>query len=65
MRMLPHLRQILNTLGVVVLPGQFSLPHADTAFDDENGALMSPGRLHTVVMELVSVSAALARPPVQ
>ncbi|HSJ80289.1 MAG TPA: NAD(P)H-dependent oxidoreductase, partial [Thiobacillus sp.] len=25
MRMLPHLRQILNTLGVMVLPGQFSL----------------------------------------
>ncbi|AAZ96461.1 conserved hypothetical protein [Thiobacillus denitrificans ATCC 25259] len=65
MRMLPHLRQILNTLGVVVLPGQFSLPHADRAFDEENGALKSPGRLHTVVMELVSVAAALARPPVQ
>lgn len=65
MRMLPHLRQILNTLGVVVLPGQFSLPHADRAFDEENGALKSPGRLHTVVMELVSVSTALARPPVQ
>ncbi|MHB0982569.1 MAG: NADPH-dependent FMN reductase, partial [Thiobacillus sp.] len=39
MRMLPHLRQILNTLGVLVLPGQFSLAHADTAFDEENGAL--------------------------
>jgi len=65
MRMLPHLRQILNTLGVVVLPGQFSLPHAGRAFDEENGALKSPGRLHTVVMELVSVSTALARPPVQ
>ena len=31
MRMLPHLRQVLNTLGVLVLPGQFSLPHAGTA----------------------------------
>ncbi len=39
MRMLPHLRQILNALGVLVLPGQFALAHADTAFDAENGAL--------------------------
>lgn len=64
-RMLPHLRQVLNTLGVLVLPGQFSLPHADTAFDEENGALKSPARLHALVMELVSISAALAQPTVQ
>lgn len=62
MRMLPHLRQILNTLGVLVLPGQFSLPHADRAFDEENGALKSPARLHTLVLELVNTTAALAQP---
>ena len=59
MRMLPHLRQILNTLGVLVLPGQFSLPHADTAFDDENGALKAPARLHALVLELVNTTTAL------
>ena len=62
MRMLPHLRQILNTLGVLVLPGQFSLPHADKAFDEENGALKSPARLHALVLELVNTTTALARP---
>jgi NAD(P)H-dependent FMN reductase len=60
MRMLPHLRQILNTLGVLVLPGQFALAHADTAFDAENGALQSPERLHALVLELVTTLAALA-----
>lgn len=60
MRMLPHLRQILNALGVLVLPGQFALSHADTAFDTENGALQSPERLHALVLELVNTLAALA-----
>jgi NAD(P)H-dependent FMN reductase len=58
--MLPHLRQILNTLGVLVLPGQFSLPHADTAFDAENGMLKSPARLHALLLELVSTTNRLA-----
>jgi len=62
MRMLPHLRQILNTLGVLVLPGQFSLPHADKAFDEESGALKSPARLHALVLELVNTAAALSCP---
>lgn len=63
MRMLPHLRQVLNTLGVLVLPGQFSLAHADTAFDEAGGTLMlrSPARLHTVVVELVNTTRAVAR----
>ncbi len=61
MRMLPHLRQILNTLGVLVLPGQFSLSHADKAFDEENGALKSPARLHALVLDLVNTSTALVR----
>ena len=62
MRMLPHLRQILNTLGVLVLPSQFSLAHADTAFDKENGALKSPARLHSLVLDLVKITAAHIRP---
>jgi NAD(P)H-dependent FMN reductase len=62
MRMLPHLRQILNTLGVLVLPGQFALPNADSAFDAENGALKSRARLHGLVLELVNTATALARP---
>lgn len=62
MRMLPHLRQILNTLGVLVLPGQFSLPGADQAFDEENGALKSPARLHSLVLELVNTANALKQP---
>jgi chromate reductase, NAD(P)H dehydrogenase (quinone) len=61
MRMLPHLRQILNALGVLVLPGQFSLAHADAAFDKANGALQSPERLHALVLELVNTTTALNR----
>ncbi len=59
MRMLPHLRQVLNTLGVLVLPGQFALPRADQAFDPETGALKSPARLHALVLELVNTVTAL------
>ena len=61
MRMLPHLRQVLNTLGVLVLPGQFALSSADTAFDESDGTLMlkSPARLHALVLELVNTTAAL------
>lgn len=59
MRMLPHLRQVLNTLGVMVLPGQFSLAHADTAFDPENGALKSPAHLHSLVVDLVKTTKVL------
>jgi chromate reductase, NAD(P)H dehydrogenase (quinone) len=62
MRMLPHLRQVLNTLGVLVLPGQFSLPHADKGFDDADGVpmLKSPARLHGLVLELVNTTSRLA-----
>jgi len=42
-----------------VLPGQFSLPHADQAFDEENGALKLPARLHALVLELVNTTTAL------
>jgi len=61
MRMLPHLRQILNALGVLVLPAQFALDHADDAFDTETGALKSPARLHSLVLDLVTTTTALTR----
>ena len=62
MRMLPHLRQILNTLGVMVLPGQFSLAHADQAFDETG--LKSPQRLESLVLELIRTATALKQPDV-
>jgi NAD(P)H-dependent FMN reductase len=64
MRMLPHLRQVLNTLGVLVLPGQFSLAHADRAFEDVDGmpVLKSPARLHALVLELVNTTERLLAP---
>ena len=58
MRMLPHLRQILNTLGVLVLPAQLSVPSADKAFD-EHGKLKSMDRLDELVAELNRVTAGL------
>jgi len=60
MRMLPHLRQILNALGVLVLPGQFSLSNADEAFDADSGALLEPARLHSLVMELINTTNRMA-----
>ncbi len=56
MRMLPHLRQVLNTLGVLVLPGQFALSRADQAFDAETGALLSPARLHPLLQEFINTT---------
>lgn len=58
MRMLPHLRQILNTLGVLVLPGQVSVANAAQAFDD-NGQLKSPERMDELMQALVHTSDAL------
>ena len=55
-------RQHAERLGVLVLPGQFSLAHADAAFDAENGTLKSPARLHALVLELMNTTTALARP---
>jgi NAD(P)H-dependent FMN reductase len=61
MRMLPHLRQVLNTLGAC--PARPVLAGPDTAFDVAGGTLMlkSPARLHALVLELVSTTAALKR----
>lgn len=58
-RMLPHLRQILNTLGVLVLPSQLSVPKANEAFN-QDGSIKSPERLDALVAELVRVSGALS-----
>jgi NAD(P)H-dependent FMN reductase len=59
--MLPHLRQILNTLGVLVLPGQVSVPNAHEAFDT-SGALKSAERIKTLVAELIKTASALNPP---
>ena len=59
MRMLPHLRQILNTLGVLVLPSQLSVPKVTEAFT-QDGSLKSPDRLLELVAELVRVSEAVS-----
>lgn len=60
-RMLPHLRQILNALGCVVLPDQFGLSRAETAFDGD-GRLRDPrhqASLDAVARRLVAVAARL------
>ncbi|MHB8914995.1 MAG: NADPH-dependent FMN reductase [Thiobacillus sp.] len=59
MRMLPHLRQILNALGVLVLANQLSMPKAGEAFN-QDGSVKSPERLDALVTELVRVSDALS-----
>lgn len=59
MRMLPHLRQILNALGVLVLANQLSMPKAGEAFN-QDGSVKSPERLDALVTELVRVSGALS-----
>jgi chromate reductase len=59
MRMLPHLRQILNTLGVLVLPGQLSVANAEEAFTSD-GDLKSTTRLDELIIELVRVTSGLS-----
>ena len=59
MRMLPHLRQILNALGVHVLPAQVSVANADRAFLEDSDSLIEPARLHAAVADLVRVTRAL------
>ena len=46
-RQLPHLRQILASLGVTVVPSQIALQHADRAFADD-GSLKDPKVLEHV-----------------
>jgi chromate reductase, NAD(P)H dehydrogenase (quinone) len=62
MRGLAHLRQILQTLNVLVLPEQFALPRAHEAFDG-SGALADPKQQAVVTgiaRRLVDVTARLA-----
>lgn len=49
-RGIPHLRAILDTLSVLVLPGQVGVAHADKAFD-KNGELID-GKLQTAAQAL-------------
>jgi NAD(P)H-dependent FMN reductase len=61
-RHLFHLRQVLAGLGVIVMPQQVQLAHADQAFD-EAGALTdarAAKALATLAKALVEVSAKLA-----
>jgi chromate reductase len=46
-RMQPHLRQVLSTLGVIVLPDQFLVSQADQAFTEE-GRLKDESRLKSL-----------------
>jgi chromate reductase, NAD(P)H dehydrogenase (quinone) len=52
LRGLVHVRAILNNLGVLVLPGQVSIPSAGAAFDDTGGLANDADRKR--VADLVS-----------
>lgn len=59
LRGLVHLRAILGNIGVMVLPGQYALSQAHTAFD-EHGALKDTkvaSSLGVLVQQLVSTTA--------
>jgi NAD(P)H-dependent FMN reductase len=61
-RGLNTVRQVLNTLGVLVLPTQFGLPRANEAFA-EDGSLKDPAQQKTVAglaKELVTTVGKLA-----
>lgn len=59
-RGLPHLRQILSALGVIVLPSQVQLAHADEAFDAE-GRLKDAKMAQAVVALARSVAETASR----
>lgn len=50
-RVMPHLRQVLSSLGVTVLGAQVAIPHADAAFD-EAGKLKDPH--HQKIVEMLA-----------
>lgn len=58
MRMLPHLRQILTALGVIVTPKQVSVADADHAFN-EDGSLKDAGWMNLAIADFLKLSAAL------
>lgn len=60
-RGLPAVRQLLNNLGVLVTPGQMSLPRAHEAFDAQ-GSLRDPAQhqmLEQMIMELLLTTQAV------
>jgi chromate reductase len=60
-RGLPAVRQLLSNLGVLVTPGQMSLPRAHEAFDAQ-GALLDKGQsqmLERMLSELMTTATAL------
>jgi len=62
LRGLDHLRRVLDTVGMLVLPGGVAIPHADQAFDAVGG-LIDPGhdrRLRAMCDRLVEVAGRLA-----
>ena len=64
LRAVTHLRQILGTIQMLVIPEQVQLPAAHLAFD-EAGALkdaMTAGLVDMTAAALVRVAASLARP---
>jgi NAD(P)H-dependent FMN reductase len=59
-RGLPHLRQILSVLGVIVLPAQVQLARADEAFD-EDGRLVDAKMAQAVVALAKAVAETASR----
>jgi NAD(P)H-dependent FMN reductase len=60
-RGLPAVRQLLSNIGVLVIPGQMSLPRAHEAFD-ARGALLDKGQnqmLERILNELLVTAAAV------
>lgn len=62
MRGLDHVRRVLDTLGMLVLPGVVAVPHADSAFDDAGRFVdaASEKRLRAHCQQLVSIAGRLA-----
>lgn len=61
MRGLDHVRRVLDTLGMLTLPGVVAIPHADSAFDTA-GRLVeaaSDKRLRAQCSQLIDISAKL------
>lgn len=64
-RQLPHLRQILASLGVTVVPSQLALQHADHAFEPD-GSLKDPKvreAVQRLAAALVDMAAKLREAP--
>jgi NAD(P)H-dependent FMN reductase len=61
MRGLDHLRRVLDTVGMLVLPGVVAVAHADRAFDAEGrlGAAEDEARLRAMCARLAEVAGRL------